>query len=189
MIDTDKYEGYAREEWHRDSNDLWFHRNGEDIQIADILIRGDGDERYYEDVFNARLITDAPLLLAEVKRLRGLLKITAQSYLDCVRAEDMLGEVSVKKEYETCKEIGDVIGATINDEYYFTYEKESEREMMVNALIERDIAWIEEGFIYGDRELLWSVLSGDGCIPYNQLTDEQVIETYTEAFDEEGEEE
>ena len=65
----------------------------------------------------------------------------------------------------------------------------SEREMMVNALIERDIAWIEEGFIYGDRELLWSVLSGDGCIPYNQLTDEQVIETYTEAFDEEGEEE
>ena len=58
----------------------------------------------------------------------------------------------------------------------------SEREMMVNALIERDIAWIEEGFINGDRELLWSVLSGDGWVPYNQLTDEQVIETYTEAL-------
>ena len=70
MIDTDKYEGHAREEWHRDSNDLWFHRNGKDIQIADILIRGDGDERYYEDVANARLITDAPLFLAELKRLR-----------------------------------------------------------------------------------------------------------------------
>jgi hypothetical protein len=44
MIDTDKY--------------------------TDILIRGDGDERYYEDVANARLITDAPLLFEEVKRLR-----------------------------------------------------------------------------------------------------------------------
>lgn len=65
----------------------------------------------------------------------------------------------------------------------------SEREMMVNALVERDIAWIEEGFIYGDRELLWAVLSGEGWIPYNQLTDEQVIEIYTEVFDEESEEE
>jgi hypothetical protein len=72
MIDTDKYTGHAREEWHRDSNYLWFHRNGEDIQIADILIRGDGDERYYEDVANARLITDAPLFLEEVKRLSAL---------------------------------------------------------------------------------------------------------------------
>ena len=59
------------------------------------------------------------------------------------------------------------------------------REEMTNALIERDIAWIEEGFIIGDRELLWSVLSGDGWVPYNQLTDEQVIETYNEAFEEE----
>jgi hypothetical protein len=71
MIDTDKYEGHAREEWHRDSNDLWFHRNGKDIQIADILIRGDGDERYYEDVANARLITDAPLLFEEVMTIYG----------------------------------------------------------------------------------------------------------------------
>jgi len=65
MIDTDKYEGHTREEWHRDSDDLWFHRNGKDIQIADILIRGDG-----EDVANAQLIADAPKLLAEVERLR-----------------------------------------------------------------------------------------------------------------------
>tara|TARA_R100000995_G_scaffold84169_1_gene62066 strand:- start:2461 stop:2748 length:288 start_codon:yes stop_codon:yes gene_type:complete len=78
--------------------------------------------------FEDYLISKRKGRLAEVKRLRGLLKITAQSYLDYVRAEDMLGEVSVKKEYETCKEIGDVIGATINDEYYFTYEKEGEEE-------------------------------------------------------------
>jgi|TARA_R100000482_G_C5127737_1_gene149799 hypothetical protein len=70
MIDTDKYEGHAQEEWCRKSNDLWFHRDGKDIQIADILIRGDGDERYHEDVANARLIADAPKLLAEVKRLQ-----------------------------------------------------------------------------------------------------------------------
>tara|TARA_R100001510_G_C7459792_1_gene80813 strand:+ start:130 stop:342 length:213 start_codon:yes stop_codon:yes gene_type:complete len=57
------------------------------------------------------------------------------------------------------------------------------RETMVNALIDRDIAWIEEGYIHGDRELLWAVLSGEGWIPYNQLTDEQVRETYAEAFD------
>tara|TARA_Y100001937_G_scaffold100666_1_gene137885 strand:+ start:179 stop:508 length:330 start_codon:yes stop_codon:yes gene_type:complete len=74
MINTDKYEGHTKEEWHRDSNDLGFHRNGKDIQIADILIRGDCDERYYEDVANARLITDAPLLLAEVKRLQKELR-------------------------------------------------------------------------------------------------------------------
>ena len=77
MIDTDKYEGHAREEWYRDSNDLWFHRNGKDISIADILIRGDCDERYYEDVANARLIADAPLLLAEVKRLYKMMDVFA----------------------------------------------------------------------------------------------------------------
>jgi len=49
----------------------------------------------------------------EIKRLRGLLKITAQSYLDDVRSEDMLGEVSVKKEYEKCQEIADVLGVSI----------------------------------------------------------------------------
>ena len=76
MIDTDKYEGHVKEEWCRESNDLYFHRDGKDIQIADILSRGDGDERYHEDVANAKLIADAPLLLAEVKRLRkGIIDI------------------------------------------------------------------------------------------------------------------
>jgi len=74
MIDTDKYEGHTEGEWCRESNDLWFHRDGKDIQIADILIRGDGDERYHEDMANARLIADAPLLLAEVKRLRKVIE-------------------------------------------------------------------------------------------------------------------
>ena len=76
MIDIDKYEGHTEEEWCRESNDLYFHRDGKDIQIADILIRSDGDERYHEDVANAKLIADAPLLLAEVKWLREKLKTT-----------------------------------------------------------------------------------------------------------------
>jgi len=80
MIDTDKYEGHTEGEWCRESNDLWFHRDGKDIQIADILIRGDGDERYHEDMANARLIADAPLLLAEVKRLRELLVKGSEDY-------------------------------------------------------------------------------------------------------------
>tara|TARA_B100001094_G_scaffold200454_1_gene194511 strand:- start:284 stop:601 length:318 start_codon:yes stop_codon:yes gene_type:complete len=89
MIDTDKYEGHAREEWYRDSNDLWFHRNGKDISIADILIRGDCDERYYEDVANARLITDAPLLLAEVKRLREAMKTMLDDMSNASPEEDI----------------------------------------------------------------------------------------------------
>ena len=81
MSDTDKYEGHTEEEWHRDSNDLWFHRDGKDIGIADILIRGDVDERYYEDVANARLIADAPKLLAEVKRLYKVMDVLKDFHL------------------------------------------------------------------------------------------------------------
>lgn len=132
MIDTDKYEGHTPM-WYLDDELALFPKVFSDFYgsaMAARLAGGDFEiaEVRSQNKVDAQLIADAPLLLAEVKRLRGLLKITAQSYLDCVRAEDMLGEVSVKKEYETCKEIGDVIGATINDKYYFTYEKEGEEE-------------------------------------------------------------
>ena len=102
-------------------------------------------------------------------------------------------------EYMDGEEVSDVEWFRTSDErdaelqqYIFDEEKRGgsmsrSREEMTNALIERDIAWIEEGFITRDRELLWSVLSGDGWVPYNQLTDEQVIETYNEAFGEEEE--
>ena len=117
MIDTDKYEGHTPKHWRRKYNfgQMPFNKADEN------------------------LIYDAPLLLAEVKRLRELLKITAQSYLDSVRTEDMLGEVSVKKDYEICKSIGNAIGArivwesridentghdTVYEHPYFTYEEE-----------------------------------------------------------------
>ena len=59
------------------------------------------------------------------------------------------------------------------------------REQMVNALVKRDIEWIVDGVLSNDLSLLWDVLTGDGWVPYNQLTDEQVLETYTEMMMEE----
>jgi|14_taG_2_1085336.scaffolds.fasta_scaffold00047_27 hypothetical protein len=63
MIDTDKYEGHSEGEWKvgarkgamtvRDSN-------GEEIAATN-------------SYSNARIMADAPLLLAEVERLRGVL--------------------------------------------------------------------------------------------------------------------
>lgn len=59
------------------------------------------------------------------------------------------------------------------------------REQMVNALVKRDIDWIVDGVLSNDHTFLSDVLTGDGWIPYNQLTDEQVLETYTEMMEEE----
>lgn len=176
MIDTDKYEGHTPAPWlathdlveteakysgkfthviNHDGWRVWVGEKGTDVPH----LQNNRFDSGNLDEADARLIADAPLLLAEykklrqfarlsnysfseslpelmqalvderaeVKRLRGLLKITAQSYLDDVRSEDMLGEISVKKEYETCKEIGDAIGATINAEYCFIH-KEGEEE-------------------------------------------------------------
>ena len=82
MIDTDKYEGHTKEEWLFDGEKVFYHRNGYDVEITQPIIRGDYDDGYcepsHEDDANASLIADAPLLLAEVKRLRKGIK----AYLD-----------------------------------------------------------------------------------------------------------
>ena len=62
MIDTDKYEGHTEGEWMLDDCDWnWainiFGNDGETIEA------------------NATLIADAPLLLAEVKRLREIIGV------------------------------------------------------------------------------------------------------------------
>jgi len=149
MIDTDKYEGHTEGPWFASEEEMeegkaWVMWGGEHWVVMD---KSDGHlwiEWMKED---AILAADAPLLLAEVKRLRGLLKITAQSYLDDVRAVDMLGEVSVKKEYETCQEIADVLGVcivsghTLHDMFhangsefgrYFVYLDEDGEMVMMN---------------------------------------------------------
>ena len=64
MIDTDKYEGHTEGPWEfKHINSNWYRCDeiGE-IHMEDIAIK--------EASANAQLIADAPLLLAEVKRLR-----------------------------------------------------------------------------------------------------------------------
>ena len=76
MIDTDKYEGHTEGAWTLSEEyayELFIYAG--DVRLAKM----DGNAPLHvnehgnpEDV-NAQLIADAPLLLAEVKRLRGLL--------------------------------------------------------------------------------------------------------------------
>ena len=64
MIDTDKYEGHTEGPWEfKHINSNWYRcdKIGE-IHMEDIAIK--------EASANAQLIADAPLLLAEVKRLQ-----------------------------------------------------------------------------------------------------------------------
>ena len=67
MIDTDKYEGHTEGKWDITMDDTmegyYFFRQGYDREQEE-------DCDYDECRANARLMSDAPLLLAEVKRLR-----------------------------------------------------------------------------------------------------------------------
>ena len=78
MIDTDKYEGHTEGGWYVDDapdvihptiirfdDPQWFN----DFIIAE-LVMANAEEWTEVDYANARLIADAPKLLAEVKRLR-----------------------------------------------------------------------------------------------------------------------
>ena len=67
MIDTDKYEGHTKGKWVVLSGSVYL-----DDEVTPIA-RMDRDTNHTKPVErdnNARLIADAPLLLAEVKRLR-----------------------------------------------------------------------------------------------------------------------
>lgn len=56
------------------------------------------------------------------------------------------------------------------------------REDMINELVERDINSIRDSLAIDDESFLDAVLRGDGWIPYNQLTDEQLQQEYEEFF-------
>jgi hypothetical protein len=60
MIDTDKYEGHTPAPW--DVREAGINR---------IMVYTDDEDFAYEEV-NRNLVADAPLLLAEVKRLSAL---------------------------------------------------------------------------------------------------------------------
>ena len=66
MIDTDKYEGHSPPPW------LWYEDEGLDLVVADDQCRTVIEEvKALNTDADAQLIADAPLLLAEVKRLRA----------------------------------------------------------------------------------------------------------------------
>ena len=60
------------------------------------------------------------------------------------------------------------------------YDEKKEREDMINELVERDINSIRDSLAIDDESFLDAVLRGDGWIPYNQLTDEQLQQEYKE---------
>jgi len=72
MIDTDKYENHTPERWTVDEEDPCRVIDVQDCTIArtDFLDLGDIDDEREWQLTNAQLIADAPLLLAEVKRLQ-----------------------------------------------------------------------------------------------------------------------
>lgn len=62
------------------------------------------------------------------------------------------------------------------------------REQMVERMIDSDIADIRQGIYTDDNSFLYAVLSGEGWIPYNQLSDEAIQREYLSyEFNEEGE--
>lgn len=52
------------------------------------------------------------------------------------------------------------------------------REGMVERMIDNDIVDIRNALFGNEYGFLYAVLSGEGWIPYNQLTDEQVQDEY-----------
>ena len=68
-----------------------------------------------------------------------------------------------------------------------TENKHDEREQMIDLLVKRDIEWVIDGVFYDDHSFIIDVLKGDGWVPYNQLTDEQVLEAFLEMFEDEEE--
>ena len=72
MIDTSKYEGHTPDEWiveqgaNGDTLVSSFHPNENGLQTDIALV--------YSSQADAQLMADAPLLLAEVKRLREVIK-------------------------------------------------------------------------------------------------------------------
>ena len=84
MIDTDKYEGHTEGEWHAyDGTDrhgfgwevlLPTHKDkSESINVTRLDKCMVGVRKNTLSEADAQLIADAPLLLAEVKRLRGII--------------------------------------------------------------------------------------------------------------------
>ena len=56
------------------------------------------------------------------------------------------------------------------------------REEMVDRLVDDDIAYILRVGAEGEADFLQAVLLGEGWKPYNQLTDDEIKNEYTERW-------
>jgi len=79
MIDTDKYEGHTPEAWSVDEDDPYRVIDVQECTIARTDFIDIEEERSWQLV-NAQLIADAPLLLAEVLRLREGIRSILSDY-------------------------------------------------------------------------------------------------------------
>ena len=75
MIDTDKYEGHTPGRW--------------------TVFVDDGDGDFDRPILNQRLAADAPLLLAEVKRLKSLIRTKGL----CINCGESHEEIEVVMDY------------------------------------------------------------------------------------------
>ena len=81
MIDTDKYEGHSpQEKWHIDESSVGMGKGfvGSlclcELCQDEVYLEGSNERELCDEVkANLRLMADAPLLLAEIKRLRGII--------------------------------------------------------------------------------------------------------------------
>ena len=89
MIDTDKYEGHTEGPWK------WFEGEGhKDLKSnMSFLMFGEVGKSQYPKPADAALIADAPLLLAEVKRLQDKLSRISDLAYEVVESEERGNEV------------------------------------------------------------------------------------------------
>ena len=93
MIETDKYENITPERWTVDEEDPCRVMDAQECTIARTDFVSIDEEREWQ-LANAQLIADAPLLLAEVKRLREAIEyaiVHAENY-DVIRVLDEVME-------------------------------------------------------------------------------------------------
>lgn len=58
------------------------------------------------------------------------------------------------------------------------------KEAVIDRLVENDISSIKESLSHGDTEFLSNVLAGNGFKPYSQLTNNQLVEEFRSALEE-----